>query len=104
MTHPVRGYAIALTLSLLAWGLAAMLATQALGYSTSDYCRDVVLAERQHCHSTHAADLADCAFTRALERWLGVDGAQRNATECRNEAEEACRECKRAADECGVVR
>lgn len=100
---PARTYAIALFIGALFWTLAVLLATSALGYSDADFCRDTIAAERAHCHATHAAELADCAFTRALERWLGVPTANRNATECRNDAEETCRECKRAAEDCGVI-
>lgn len=74
----------------------------AFAYSDADYCRDTIAAERAWCHATHAAELADCMWTRALERWLGVPTANRNATECRNEAKETCRECKRAAEACEV--
>jgi hypothetical protein len=103
VTRPGGGYAVAIVASLLCWGVALLIATAAFGYDDADFCRDSIAADRMHCHATHAADLADCAFTRAVERWLGVDDAQRNATECRNDAQEACVECKRLADECGVV-
>ncbi len=96
-------YALAFTLAALAWGLAVLLATPAHGYDAQDFCRDTLAADRLDCHGAHIRELADCAWTRAFERWVGDDDANRNATECRNDAEERCRECKGAAMECEVM-
>lgn len=73
---------------------AVLLAAPVSAYDVADYCRDTMAADRLSCHAQHLSDLADCRAFTAFMRWIGSDLADRDAAECRADADEACQQCK----------
>lgn len=71
-----------------------LLASPVSAYDVTDYCRDSIQADRLACHAQHLSDLADCRAFTAFLRWIGSDLADRDAAECRADADASCAECK----------
>lgn len=77
--------------------VAAVLLLAAPAHATSDavtYCRDILRAERLTCRAEYQAALADCAWTLAYDRWIGLDTANADAVVCRQDAGAAVTECR----------
>ena len=88
------GLAVLLTLGALVVVLA-LLASHAYGASTAtDYCRDIRRAEALTCRAEYQAALADCAWTLALDRWLGLESANADAVACKQDAAEELSACR----------
>jgi hypothetical protein len=74
--------------------LTVLLTAPVSAYSDRDYCRDTKRAERLDCQGKYIADVADCGWWYAAERWIGVEYASENFADCRLDADaerEACR-------------
>lgn len=69
-------------------------------YDDHDYCLDVATADRLDCTADKLAGKAECANTRAFDKWIDNVYAEADYLDCTAYTLEQFQACRGAVDRC----